>query len=55
LYVKSGLSNYDLTPIDVGIISNDTSNSVGCCWGDFDNDDDFDLFVSNDRTQSGFI
>jgi len=55
LYINSGPSNYDLTPIDTGIVSNDPANSVGSCWGDFDNDGDLDLFIANDGTQSGFL
>ncbi len=55
LYVNSGPPNYNLTPIDTGIVSNDPANSVGSCWGDFDNDCDLDLFVANDGTLSGFL
>lgn len=55
LYINSGPPNYDLTPIDTGIVSNDPGNSIGSCWGDFDNDGDLDLFVSNDGTTSGFL
>jgi hypothetical protein len=55
LYVNSGAPNYDLIPIDTGIVSNDPANSVGSCWGDFDNDGDLDLFIANDGTNSGFL
>ena len=55
LYVNSGPPNYDLTPIDTGIVSNDPANSVGSCWGDFNNDGYQDLFVANDGTLSGFL
>ncbi len=55
LYLNSGPPNYDLLSIDTGIVSNDPANSVGSCWGDFDNDGDLDLFVANDGTLSGFL
>lgn len=55
LYLNSGPPGYDLLPIDTGIVSNDPANSVGSCWGDFDNDGDLDLFVANDGTLSGFL
>lgn len=55
LYLNSGPPNYDLLPIDTGIVSNDPANSVGSCWGDFDNDGDLDLFVANDGTLSVFL
>ena len=48
LYINTGSPNYTLAPIDTGIVSNDPSNSIGSCWGDFDNDGDLDLFVAND-------
>ncbi len=38
----------------VGILS-DNSNSVGCSWGDFDNDNDLDLFVTNTSGQDNFF
>jgi hypothetical protein len=48
LYHNSGPPNYDLIPIDTGIVSNDPGNCVGSCWGDFNNDGYLDLFVTND-------
>ncbi|HEY3251715.1 MAG TPA: FG-GAP-like repeat-containing protein [Ignavibacteria bacterium] len=52
LFNNSGAPNYTFTQIDTGIVSNDPSNSVGSCWGDFDNDGDLDLFVGNDGTNN---
>jgi hypothetical protein len=55
LYINGGPPTYDMLPIDTGIVSNDPANSVGSCWGDFDNDGDLDLFVANDGVLSGFL
>jgi enediyne biosynthesis protein E4 len=54
LYINSGSPAYTLVPVDTGIVSNDPANSIGSCWGDFDNDGDLDLFVSNDG-QNNFL
>ncbi len=52
LYINSGSPGFTLIPIDTGIVSNDPSNSVGSCWGDFDNDGDLDLYVANDGSNN---
>ncbi len=54
LYINGGSPSYILNPIDTGIVSNDPANSIGSSWGDFDNDGDLDLFVSNDG-QKNFL
>ena len=43
------------TKITVGDIVNDGANSRGCAWGDYDNDNDLDLFVANDYDQNNFL
>ncbi len=52
LYVNSGAPDYVLNPVDTGVVSSEPSNSVGSCWGDFDNDGDLDLFVANDGSNN---
>ncbi|NJB82469.1 FG-GAP-like repeat-containing protein [Wenyingzhuangia aestuarii] len=39
---------------NIGITA-DNANSVGCSWGDFDNDLDLDLFVTNTSGQDNFL
>lgn len=37
------------------IISNEGGQSVGSCWGDYDNDGDLDLLVTNSNSQGNFL
>lgn len=41
--------------ITEGSIVKDGGNSRGCCWGDYDNDGDMDLFVANDSNEPNFF
>ncbi len=36
-------------------ITKDGSNSVGSCWGDYDNDGDMDLFVTNANSTGNYL
>jgi hypothetical protein len=40
-------SQVSFTRITEGDIAKDTGTSVGCAWGDYDNDGFLDLFVAN--------
>jgi len=40
------------TKITVGPLVNDASESTGCAWGDYDNDGDEDLYVTNGMDDS---
>jgi hypothetical protein len=46
LYMNNAGSSF--TKITAGEIVNDGGTSVACSWGDFDNDNDIELFVAND-------
>lgn len=53
LYHNEG--NGQFSKVTVGDIVNDGGNSVGCSWGDFNNDGFLDLFVANTSTQADFL
>lgn len=53
LYRNEG--NEQFTKITTGDIVNDGGKSVGASWGDYDNDLDLDLFVSNSGNQNNFL
>lgn len=38
-----------------GIVSSEGGNSVGSCWGDYDNDGDLDLYVTNANSTGNFL
>ena len=46
LYKNNGDGTF--TKITSGVLVNDGGTSVGSAWGDYDNDGDLDIFVSND-------
>ena len=53
LYRNDGADVF--TKMDNVGISADNANSVGCSWGDYDNDSDLDLFVTNTSGQNNFF
>jgi hypothetical protein len=55
LYQNDGPPGYTFTKITTGNIVNDTSWTLGSTWGDYDNDGDIDLFVSNGNFDNNFL
>ncbi|HMQ78183.1 MAG TPA: FG-GAP-like repeat-containing protein [Ignavibacteria bacterium] len=53
LYKNNGDGTF--TKITPGNIVNDGGNSTGASWGDYDNDGDLDLFVTNYFTENNFL
>ncbi|MBA7531335.1 hypothetical protein ES705_23547 [subsurface metagenome] len=56
LYKNNGDGSF--TKVTTGSIVNDGGNSIGGSWGDYDNDGDLDLFVTNgwwDESQNNFL
>lgn len=53
LYHNLGNGKFD--KIVEGDIVNDGGNSVGSAWGDYDNDGDLDLYVSNTGLENNFL
>lgn len=47
--------NGTFTKITEGILVNDGGHSVSGAWGDYDNDGDLDLFVTNDNNQNNAL
>jgi hypothetical protein len=48
-------ANAQFTAVTNGPVVADHGDSTGCAWGDFDNDGDLDLFVSNFGTPLNFL
>lgn len=53
LYKNNGDGTF--TKITSGSIVTDGGNSTGASWGDYDNDGDLDLFVTNYFTENNFL
>ncbi|MBK7872541.1 MAG: CRTAC1 family protein [Saprospiraceae bacterium] len=50
LYRNDGIKGF--YKVEDSAIAMDEGNSMGACWGDYDNDGDLDLFVANSGTQN---
>ncbi|TDI93487.1 MAG: T9SS type A sorting domain-containing protein [Caldithrix sp.] len=50
-----GMGKISFTRITSGAIANDGGISLGCSWGDYDNDGDLDLFVANSVSEDNFL
>ncbi len=53
LYQNNGDETF--TKVTTGSIVNDGGHSHGSAWGDYDNDGDLDLFVSNNQNQNNAL
>ncbi len=53
LYTNIG--NGDFIRVSTGDVATDGGNSVGCSWGDYDNDGYLDLFVANTGEEADFL
>ena len=53
LFQNSGDGSFDI--ITNGLVVTDGGDSRGSSWGDFDNDGDIDLFVTNSNNENNFL
>lgn len=49
------LGNFNFRRISQGVLVNESANSTAACWGDYDNDGDVDLFVSNASNENNCL
>ena len=54
-FLYCNMGNGTFSKITEGAIVNDGGNSTGCCWGDYDNDGDMDLFVANASFEPNYL
>lgn len=52
LYRNDGPPNYQLIPVSDQTIPHPINNSLGCRWGDYNNDGDLDLIVTNGENEN---
>ena len=55
LYRNDGSPSYTFTRIRSGVIIVEEGISIGCSWGDYNNDGYLDLFVANEARQGNYL
>jgi hypothetical protein len=50
-FINDGKGHFRDRAVELGVV--DTGNGMGACWGDYDRDGDFDLYVHNMSSTAG--